>query len=224
MGDIRIYLKSEVDQLKGFPTRAIEGSPEGSWSKYNAFGLEFTKKDGHWYLELDENDPAPVVPAIVTESNLVDVISLKQVIATHPHREAGIYRWKTAEAEVESSDGIKSLRMFVNCKATELPDLLELFQKIKAGSIRPEESHESPQSGKSAWEITSELARVTEELAALKAELANSEEQLQYSRRVVTELNVFRTDLLDHIFPLCSRKSVYRAIELILYPTSTGEK
>ncbi|QQG46452.1 MAG: hypothetical protein HYY55_01230 [Candidatus Niyogibacteria bacterium] len=163
---VNVYLKgNKVQELEGFTTRKRwGGKPPQEWDEHEISGVKLLRDKGRWYISLGKlTDP---IPEAVTD--IVDEVSLHEYADTQ--REIGIYRHKSAEAEVDKSGGGRMIRI----RAKRMEDLLELYRKIRVGSIRPEQSYEGQQGGMSRAELEAELGRMqsgTRNLEGLKVDL-----------------------------------------------------
>ncbi|MDP2676188.1 MAG: minor capsid protein [bacterium] len=135
---IHVYLNGEeVGKLEGFQPSHRDALKA---KLFEVPGLDIWHEEGRWYTILyDVNAPVPAEVA-----DIVEEISLYDLIPASPKRESGIYRYKSAEAEIEPDGGEKP-RIQVRIRAKKMDDLRELFRSIKAGSIRPEKSYENRQ-------------------------------------------------------------------------------
>jgi len=150
-----VYLTDGVTNLKGFTSeeRPFPGGSRTVYSITHANGtvIELDQTAGRWYVRLcDDRDE---VPQEIAKS--VGSISFKERIPRWPLREMGIYVREGARAEVTSDNASQTL---IHITGTTLKNIRELYHQIRAGSIRPEESCEGEQSGKSRTELEAELA------------------------------------------------------------------
>lgn len=95
----------------------------------------------------------------------VEEISQYEHIPVMSRREAGIYRHESAECELmPSENGGKNPKPFhsLKVKGKKLDDVRNLIHMIKTGTIRPVESYEAPQGGKSRQQLMDELRESNE--------------------------------------------------------------
>lgn len=90
---------------------------------------------------------------------LVEEVSFMGDIPAVPHREYGVYRHESARAQVTKSRR-RCAKAYIVGKT--IADVRELYHRILAGSIRPEESYEKPQTGKSRKEMEAAFAKFKE--------------------------------------------------------------
>ncbi|MDO8469583.1 MAG: hypothetical protein Q7S84_01000 [bacterium] len=156
--------------------------------------------DGRLHASLgSENDEIP-------ESLMEYVVgfSLHETVVKTGTREAGIYKHETAEAEVEFSQyDARRESYIVKITGEKMGDVRELFHKIKAGSVRPDESYEGEQLGLSRKELEVVLERVTAELEQITAQ----QDSLAKLARNDNALRVLALELRSG-FPFCKKESV----------------
>lgn len=164
---MRVFLKgSEVKTLADFTEKPrSRGSQE--WTEYGVPGLKLCNEKGRWYTILELGDQ---IPAVIKE--LVEEITLREWFFG-ARRETGFYTHNSATAEVEWDDE----KINVSASAKKMDDLIELVQKIREGTIRPEKSYEGPQGGPSYAELDTALKSVNEQCKEISAKaIKNSEE------------------------------------------------
>ena len=196
---INVYLKGdEVRKLEGFTTKKRQGGkPVQEWDEHELSGVKLSHDKGRWYIMLHE--PTEPVPATVVD--IVEEISFYEWISLRPSREAGIYRHESAEAEVEPDKIGGDNRLKIRIRAKKMEDLLELYRKIRTGSIRPEQSYEGQQGGMSRAELEAELERMQRDadraLEILKANLRTLYRELENGWPFCTKVTV--RDKIDRI-------------------------
>lgn len=191
---VRVYLNERVKELDGFKTKLRRNSQREEWEEHSLPGnIRLCQDNGRWYVTLDEpNEPIPTAVA-----GIIEEISLRGSIVQCPRREAGLYRFESAEAEITQEQQC----LLISVRAKKMEDFLHLFRQIKAGYIRPKVSYEGQQEGKSQaeFEAETEMLRVeAEEFTSLKADLR------LLSRR------------MEGGWPFCTKKEVRRKIATIL--------
>lgn len=137
---VYVFLKgSEVSKIEGFESKSKEKSFTVADRFRLPIGVYLFYKEGRWYFELDEpTDPIP--SAFVS---IVEEISFREYPRVSFKREAGIYKYGSAEAEVELPGG--DGKFMIKIKSKNMKDLLDLYRKIRTGSIRPKQSYEREQ-------------------------------------------------------------------------------
>lgn len=171
---INVYLKGdEVTKLKDFKTKQMQNR-DRQWEEYGLPGVSIWREKGRWYITL--NEPTEPIPAAV--AGIVEEISFRVWIPGSPSREAGIYRHESAEAEVGTDKSSGDLKYEIRIRAKNMADLLELYRKIRIGSIRPAQSYEGEQGGSSRAELVAAIRDLEQrryeaacKLAALKVAL-----------------------------------------------------
>lgn len=190
---VNVYLKGdEVMGLEGFDStrKSLPGN------------IVLFQEKGRWYFTL--SDPSEPIPATV--AGIVEEISLHAQVPCYDKREAGIYRFESAEAEIEQGQISGRYWLQVRIKAKKMEDLRALLHMIRAGSIRSEVSYENQQVGTSRAELEAKLAEATLErmqqtdsaLESLKADLRTLCRQLEVG------------------WSFCAKKKVRREISTIL--------
>lgn len=187
---INVYLKGdEVKNLEGFTTKKKQGGkPVQEWDEHELSGVKLSLDKGRWYIYLSE--PTEPIPAVVKD--IVEEISFHGYLKAGIRREMGIYRHESAEAEIDAESAGGKPMYVVRIKAKRMENLLELFHKIKIGSIRPEESYEGQQNGMSRAELEAELERMRQSVSAFESLKAN--------------LYTFYQELEKGGWPFCTKK------------------
>lgn len=173
---INVYLKKdEVKKHPDFETIPRQGGDQ-SWEEYELLGFDLSYDKGRWYFTLHE----PTDPIPETIKNIIEEISLRETLPVSPARERGLYRYKTAEAEIETGLSDKREKYNIRIIGKNMEDILTLFRKIKAGSIRPrpEESWEGKQSGKSLNELEEEVGQLKQKLEKANSKIVETEKKL----------------------------------------------
>ncbi|MEK7625489.1 MAG: hypothetical protein AAB467_04030 [Patescibacteria group bacterium] len=176
---LEVYLK-DADKQKHFSTMDMEaGNPVQRWQVYQLDGTPLFRKGNRYYLTLQNlTDEIPE-----NFEKLVSRISYTEIIPAHPMRENGVYRFRTAKAIVTLGSTEKLYRE-VTMVSTDLPDLLELYNLIRAGNIRPEVSYGGKHGGKPRHELMEELAQALMFIGVLEKRLVDAE-----SERLTAEEN-----------------------------------
>ncbi|EKE10836.1 MAG: hypothetical protein ACD_15C00194G0007 [uncultured bacterium] len=170
---VRVLLKdSKVTRKPGFVEEKRRDQSGNEYSVYSLpNGIRLFVENERWYVALrDLNDWIPK-----TIEKLVEQISFHGSFDRVKGRELGIYRHKTAEAEV----GIGSSGYLVDMKASKLEDARELFLKIRTGEIsRPESSFEGEQNGMSRQQLEQELATISAKAGELEQQTSDLRSEL----------------------------------------------
>ena len=151
---INVYLKNEVRDLPEFTTRNWD---EGRCheTKFNGIKLEIDRSERLFFPMVDTD----IIPSPIKE--FVKNISLfTNISAIRVKRETGTYQFNSAEASVELSSNFYEIKIW--CE--NLEDAQALLHMIKTGTIRPEESYEAPQCGKSYQQLEAELTATQQQL------------------------------------------------------------
>lgn len=188
---INVYLKDEeVRKVKGFEVIKHKEKDGSSWKEYRLPGIYLSYEKGRWHIIL--HYPIEPIPSLV--SDIVEGISFRDWIPLIPKREAGIYHYKSAEAEVEMSKIGGTKKYHVHIKAKEMKDVLELFRRIRAGSIRPDESYEGEQSGMSRKELEAQLKEAKESTEELGREYDRFRSLLEKADDRIRKLSSFEDE------------------------------
>lgn len=151
---VNLYLNNKVRELEGFKSERYK---DNSGDKITLNGAHVSNDKGRLYLAWSEDAP---VPSELTD--LVEEISCYETIPQMGRRESGIYRHESAECELTPEDYGNAKRdkpMYrLKITATKIEDIKVIIHKVKTGTIRPEESYEGHQQGKSRSELERALA------------------------------------------------------------------
>jgi hypothetical protein len=151
---IRGYLNSKVRSLEGIIIDAKSSSVQVKGESVCDFNTQP-------YIYLNDYDDE--VPEIFED--MIERFSMHHSIPTKPHREFGIYKFKTAEAVIEHDS---QTMISIRANGVKLDDIRNLINMIKTGTLRPKESHEGLQSGKSKQEIEEENRQLIEKLTLIR--------------------------------------------------------
>lgn len=150
---INLYLNNKVRESPGFKS---ERYSDNSGDNITFNGTHVSSDKGRLYLMWSEDRP------ISDElKDLVEEISCYETIPQMGRRESGIYRYETAECELTPGDYGNAKRekpvykLKITAKNPE--DIKVIMHKVKTGTIRPEESYEGHQQGKSRSELERQL-------------------------------------------------------------------
>ncbi|HXK31175.1 MAG TPA: hypothetical protein VJZ94_00270 [Candidatus Paceibacterota bacterium] len=215
-----VYLTDEVAKNRRFTTKypAVGGEDELAEVGGN---LRPSHRDGRWrvYLPNDINE----IPEVLDQ--VVDEISFKEGIPYSPSRETGIYLHKDARAEITFGVASKDLprMLMVHIAGKDLKNIRELFHQIRVGSIRPEESYEGEQSGKSRKELEAELARLKGENEDASQKYTRATEHFKdrvsfvcRQFRVIVSLLTDSSCFSPRWWPWCNKKLMVAELETVL--------
>lgn len=197
-----VYLRGdEVKKIEGFTTTLRQGGkPVQEWNEYKLSGVSIHyDENGRWHIFLSE--PTDSVPAVVAD--IIEEVSLHKYL--NNRREEGIYRYESAEAEIDRQSAGGKFLYRVRIKAKKMEDLLELFRNIKIGSIRPDESYEGQQNGLSRAELEEELKQLQDKFGNLKGHYD------VFCRRL-RAVQEFLDTLRASSWPFCTKSSVAKRI------------
>lgn len=144
-----VILNKGVTETKGFIRTTFR---DGSTSEL----MRLERRGDRRILPLGETE-TEVPPPL---DWLVEEVSFMGDIPASPHREYGVYRHESARAQVTVSPGKPDAKVHITGKT--IADVRELYHKILAGSIRPDESYEAPQEGMSRNEMAEALLKFKE--------------------------------------------------------------
>lgn len=205
---VNLYLNKKVRELGGFKSQPYKDN-SGDQMSFN--GAYVFRDKGRLYLMWSEDAPVPD-----ELKDLVEEISCYEAIPQMGRRESGIYRYESAQCELtpENHGNAKREKPVYKLKVTakNLEDIKVLLHRVKTGTIRPEESYEERQGGKTRQQLESELMQTQQQLGEAWATVETLRERLRLvnqSIRKLTDGNIFR-------WPLVSRHSVVKKITNIL--------
>lgn len=169
---INLYLdENKVINLAGFSDVPYK-SGGGGGIRFNHLALY--KDKGRLYAMLNDSDKMPEM----LEGFVIDVSMYDNFGGPHiARRELGVYREGDSTVELSLTQGGKENHYHVKATGKNLEETRALIQKIKAGTIRPTESHEAPQSGKSRDDLEQELDHLKDIQAEDKANLETFKER-----------------------------------------------
>lgn len=187
MASTNLYLKEKVKEIDGFDSK-LRGERE-KWTEYwIPGGIRLKNEKGRWYSVIDLEDPIPEILA-----DLVEEITYHDIFLAAPvSRERGLYRFGSAEGKLEFNGDGRIPEYKIKISAKTIDDIRELDRRIKAGSIRPEESYEGAQNGMSRADLEKKLEeaqKACETLSRQNTALMISEKTSEAQRkRVIKEL------------------------------------
>lgn len=205
---LRVYVDEKgiknIMGTRGFYRTGLGGCEQ--WHIPGIITLAYEK--GCCFLTLNEvSDPIP--PAI---AEFVEKITIREYHQASK-RESGIYRYKTAEAEVMMDSSGVSASIFIRGMSKE--DALDLLKKIKTGTIRPDESYETPQDRISSKEICAKLTELEHINSDLRDQIAKTSKYAFALRAGVKNyLFTLRESRLPIVFP----QTVINKLESIFDP------
>lgn len=141
----------------------------------------------------------------------VEEISCHEYILRMATREHGVYQHKSASCELIAETYARRPAYKLKIVAKNLEDIRELVHMIKVGTIRPNESYEGPQGGKSRAELEKELAAALEQARLAEKDLTTYRLRL---RQYVEELKEATFD--RPWWTLCVRSKVVERLNDIL--------
>jgi len=183
--NVRIFFKGTVERCTSFRwTESAATVCDGEVTLYSS-------SDGRWYYDLYSDQRIhPKLVGLVDEVSMRDRIQVSHSI--YARREAGIYNHETARAEVSVPQrGFgkdTDYHQNISISAKNMEDARELLHLIKTGQIRPTESYEGPQTGKSAAELHEELAEAQATIERMKQEREAMRKIAEELRRGLNEL------------------------------------
>lgn len=208
---VNVYLSDKIREHSEFKSRPYQGSDQ---MKLTFGSLDVFSNRGRLHLIWSESEPIPA-----NLNDLVEEISWYESIPQMSHRESGVYRLNTAECELTPGDAGNSKRekpvYWLKIKAKNLEDIHALLHKVKTGTIRPDESYECAQLGKSREQLEAELAQ-----AVMQLRVVVEPTLLKLSRLSdkITRFKSFATTLQNKPLwlPLVFRKTVAAQISAII--------
>jgi hypothetical protein len=172
---VNLYLNNKVRERVGFKTKPYRDN-SGDEMTFN--GAHMFNEKGRLYLVWSED------AAIPDElKDLVEEISCYETIPQMGRRESGIYRHETAVCELTPEDYGNAKRekpMYkLRITAKNLEDIRAIMRKVKTGTIRPEESYEERQGGKTRQQLENELLQTQQQLGEALASTEELREELK---------------------------------------------
>lgn len=159
-----VYLKPGIRDAQGFNKH--QNGDKDSGPAFQGFPL-LGKNEALLYYSLGSQ---PVIPPAL-EPFIDHITFYDHVPCERAHRELGIYRHETAEADVTIMNGRGDKQTyFIRIKGEKLEDIRELFLRFKVGNIRPEESFDGAQSGMSREDLEKELEGLKRGLVLMSQE------------------------------------------------------
>ena len=224
---INVYLNNKVRELAGFKS---ERYPDNSGDKITLNGMQVSSDKGRLYLYWNED---AVIPDELKD--LVDEISCYEAIPQMGHRESGIYRHESAECELTPGDHGNAKRekpvYKLKITAKNFEDIKVILHRVKTGTIRPEESYEERQGGKTRQQLESELMQIQKQLGEARATVEELREKATLAERSFADYRsqfsgaceknarlrqLARTIENGSLLPLIFRSTVATQIEAIL--------
>ena len=213
---VNVYLNSKVRELDGFKSQPYKDN-SGDQMSFN--GTHVFGEKGRLYLMWSDD---AVIPEELKD--LVEEISCYEAIPQMGRRESGIYRHESATCELTPEDygNAKREKPMYKLKVTakSLEDIKVILHKVKTGTIRPEESYEERQGGKTRQQLESELMQTQQQLGEAWATIEELREEAKlaenaFNVRVRQLARTFEGGLL----PLVFRSTVTKQIDAILDDT-----
>ncbi len=209
---VNLFLNEDVKKAEGF-----KQDSEGVGMQFN--GISIFGPSPHVIHSHREPIPACLLPYI-KEISLYEHVSTERM-----RRETGIYKHESAEAEVQFVQQSKGSTNWIKIKGKSMEHVEELLHKIKVGSLRPTESYEGVQQGKSRLELEREVAELEAQVlvqadALNRHQTAIADGQINADRvRAVRQL---AADLDRKQWPWCLKSTVATRINLALNGKSEG--
>ncbi|KKR78582.1 MAG: hypothetical protein UU25_C0037G0011 [Microgenomates group bacterium GW2011_GWB1_40_9] len=209
---VNVYFSEGVRKLPGFKSVPYG---DGSGDKIKLDGLELFGGKNQLYTMWNEGSPIPE-----TLKHLVEKISCYETIPQMGHRESGIYRHKSAICDLMPRDdgsGKREKKVYaLKITAKNLEDIQELLHKVKTGTIRPEESYEGHQQGKSHVELERELTGALEQVRWTEKAFDEKRQQFHKACQKNVLLRQYVGNLDGIWLPLCVRSKVIKSLNAIL--------
>lgn len=194
---INVYFKDEVKNYLGFK---ISPATQERAERTSVNDISLFDKDGRLYAMWGDDSPMPD-----DLCDFVEEITQYEWIPRMGYREAGIYRYESADCELIPKDpgGKRENPMYwLKMRGTKLEDIQALLYRIKVGTIRPDESYEGHQQGKSRNELEQELRNLREHVTELENEktiLESENSQARFALQKAQELVDQKTAEIDSL-------------------------
>lgn len=207
---LNMYFKKEIRQAEGFKS---EPYPDGSGDKMSIMGMNLFNAGDLLYSIQGENGTVPTE----LEKYVVNISMYARISAKLATRETGIYRHEGAEAEVELDLGNKNPEYQIKINGKEMKRIHELLRMIKSGSIRPEESYEAPQSGKSRQQLEQMVKQLEATIKNLRM-ASEIQEKLfnQLHEQLSWKILRLANSLENEPWPFCTKRGVGHQFKAIL--------
>lgn len=226
---VNMYLSDKVRELDGFKS---ERYSDNSGDKMTLNGVHVFGDKSRLYMMWSEDAPVPD-----ELKDLVEEFSCYEAIPQMGRRESGIYRHESARCELTPEDygNAKREKPLYKLKVTakSLEDIKVILHKVKTGTIRPVESYEERQGGKTRQQLESELVQTQQQLGEawatitnLRMELADANQSFVYYKKdssivraMIVQLHQLARVMDCSWFPLIFKSTVAKQIDTILDDT-----
>lgn len=163
-------------------------------------GIRLYREQDQFYLPLnDENCDVPD-----GLENFIKKITFRDGIRQLSSRETGIYREGSAVGHLDLDE--KKSTYKIKISATSMDDIRNLLRKVRTGTIRPDESYEGAQVGKTRKQLEDEVAQLQRECARAKVELDRLKNAWKQVEDWVSKLNT-------RFWPFCSKNAIVKKIQ-----------
>ena len=209
---VNVYFNEKVRELPGCKSVPYA---DGSGNTITLDGISLFSKNGRMFAMWSENAPIPE-----NLKNLVEEVSYHEAIAQMGHRESGIYRYRSATCELMPRDDgnaeRKKLLYVLKITARNMEDVRELMHMVKTGMIRPDESYEGLQSGKSHAELEVEVDLWKATSRGLQQNFVVAQDKVTRVEGYLTELISSESTWPWNWWPLVIRTGVIQRLNAIL--------
>lgn len=170
---VDVYLKEEVRELPGFKI-GHDNVVTLNGMRVFGFGEENNRLHIMW------NKKALIPDEL---ADFVKEVSCYDTIPRMGYRESGIYRHESAQCELipidNGSFNREKLAYGLGVTAKNMEDLKAILHLVKTGRIRPKESYDCPQDGKTREQLESELMQTQQLLKEATATIERLSEELR---------------------------------------------
>lgn len=200
---MRLSLGNLTELSRGI-TSTLEGTGNSQMYVLRFHGVHLRKDSGELstdYFELGDRIPKEFLKQVTW-------VSCRVWLEKNPTREKGIYKGDGDTVAELDKDNLLRIR------GSTVEEVQRLHDQIRAGTIRPTESWEAPQTGMSVDELAEQHTRMSGELASQATKLATAENKLRETMARLAE----KEQAQQRILNACSgrwpfiRKSIVRWI------------
>jgi len=192
---VRAYFNEA--KIKKLPSFTSKRYPDNSGDDMRVMNQQLLREGDRLYMMLGDHD---AVPASLEDA--LEEITLRSFFPVLAKRETGIYRHKSAEAEVdERSTGKGGSEYTFSARTKNIEDAQELLRLVRTGEIRPTESYEGPQDGPSRKDLEAEVER-------LRNIARTADKDYRELRNLEDGLTKLTEELRTGRWPFCSKREM----------------
>ncbi|TSC59749.1 MAG: hypothetical protein LiPW15_769 [Parcubacteria group bacterium LiPW_15] len=193
---VRAYFNEA--KIKKLPSFTSKRYPDNSGDDMRVMNQQLLREGDRLYMMLGDHE---TIPGGLEDA--CEEVTLHEFFPMLAKRETGIYRHKSAEAELDEQHmgGKNRIDYAFSASAKNIGDAKELLRLVRAGGIRPSESYETPQGGMSRKDLEAEVER-------LRRVTRIADKDYVELRSLNTGLNELAEELRTSWWPLCSKRGM----------------